>query len=205
MTVRMIIKSFVKPEVRTKFFTMLGSIAQLTLVLSIILERLAIPTLDFLSGTLLGFSILGNIAYFIANSRKNIIRVSMIERMKSRVKIIRPLLVPFVFYIGALIFSFNWLDANPEASLRVVVALIPMIPGVFIAIDIVHSIQQLDEMERVILLEGMAISFMATFALMISMGLLGAVGVQQLNGSYVALFMVVLWLIGKLWGHRRYQ
>ena len=129
----------------------------------------------------------------------------MIERMKSRLKIIRPLLVPLVFYIGVLVFSFNWLDANPDASWRMVIALIPMIPGIFIAIGIVRSIQQLDEMERVILLEGMAISFMATFALLISMGLLGAAGVQQLNGSFIALFMAVMWMIGKLWGHRRYR
>ena len=129
----------------------------------------------------------------------------MIERMKGRAKIVRPLLVPFVFYIGALLFSFNWLEAYPDATWRAVVALIPMIPGIFIATGIVRSIQQLDEMERKILLEGMSISFMATFILLISMGLLGAAGVQQLNGSYIALFMVVLWLIGKLWGHRRYQ
>ena len=129
----------------------------------------------------------------------------MIERMKSRLKIIRPLFVPLVFYIGVLIFSFNWFDANPVASWRMVIALIPMIPGIFIAIGIVRSIQQLDEMERVILLEGMAISFMATFALLISMGLLGAAGVQQLNGSFIALFMAVMWMIGKLWGHRRYR
>ena len=67
----MIIKSFIKLENRTKYFNILGSIAQLALVLGIILERLAIPTLDFLSGMLLGFSIIGNIAYIIANSRKN--------------------------------------------------------------------------------------------------------------------------------------
>jgi len=97
------------------------------------------------------------------------------------------------------------LDANPNGSWRTAVALIPMIPGIFVAVGIVRALQQLDEMERVILLEGMAISFMATFTLVVSMGLLGSAGVQQLNGSYIALFMAVLWLLGKLWGHRRYQ
>ena len=70
----MIIKSFGKSEDRTKYFNFLGSIAQLALVLGIILVRLAIPTLDFLSGMLLGFSIIGNFAYIITSSRKNITR-----------------------------------------------------------------------------------------------------------------------------------
>ncbi len=35
--------------------------------------------------------------------------------------------------------------------------------------------------------------------------MLGTAGVQQLNGSYIALFMAVVCMIGKLWGHRRYQ
>jgi len=85
------------------------------------------------------------------------------------------------------------------------VALAPVIPGFFIAIGVIRAIQKLDEMERRILLEGIAISFMGTFVLVVSMGLLERASVEQLNGSYIALFMAILWLIGKLWGHRKYQ
>jgi hypothetical protein len=129
----------------------------------------------------------------------------MIERFKARVGLIRPLLIPFVIYIGLLAFCFNWLEGNPGSPWRVAVALTPMIPGIFIAVGIAQAIQKLDEMERLILLEGMAISFAGTFVLVISMGLMGKAGVEQLNGSYIALFMALLWLIGKLWGHRKYQ
>jgi len=129
----------------------------------------------------------------------------MIERLKARWKLVRPLLVPFIFYIGVLTFSFIWLGANPDSSWRILVALAPVIPGFFIAIGVIRAIQKLDEMERRILLEGIAISFMGTFVLVVSMGLLERASVEQLNGSYIALFMAILWLIGKLWGHRKYQ
>ena len=129
----------------------------------------------------------------------------MFERIKARAKLVRPLLVPFVFYIGALTYSFNWLEKNQPSSWWIAVALLPMIPGIFIAWGIVRAIQQLDEIERIILQEGMVISFAATFVLLLTMGLLGEAGVQQLNGSYIALFMAILWMLGKLWGHRRYQ
>jgi len=129
----------------------------------------------------------------------------MFERIKERAKLVRPLLVPFVIYIGVLSFSFNWLEKNQSSSWMIVVALLPLIPGIFIARGIYKAIQQLDEMEKRILLDGMAISFAATFILLLTMGLLGAAGVQQLNGSYIALIMVVLWMLAKLWGHRRVQ
>jgi hypothetical protein len=129
----------------------------------------------------------------------------MIERIKARAKLIRPLLVPLVFYIGLLFLSLNWLESNPDSNWRIPVALTPMIPGTFIAMGIVRAIQQVDEMERLILLEGLAVSFTGTLILVLSMGFLGYAGVQQLNGAYIALFMTLFWLVGKLWVTRRYE
>ena len=129
----------------------------------------------------------------------------MIERFKARFKLLRPLLLPFVVYIALLYFSMSWLEANPDTSWRYVVALLPMVPGVIIALGVVRAIQQLDELERMILLEGMAVSFAFTLVLVLSMGLLGFVGIPQLNGIYIGLVMSVLWLAGKLWMTRKYQ
>ncbi len=129
----------------------------------------------------------------------------MLERIKERRKLIRPLLVPCIFYIGLLAFSTNWATENPESPWRVAIALTPMLPGIVIAFGVVRAIMQLDELERKALLEGLAVSFVGTLMLVMSMGLLSAAGIVQLNGAYVALFMVVLWFIGKLWATRRYQ
>ncbi|MBT3188934.1 MAG: hypothetical protein HN736_18335 [Anaerolineae bacterium] len=129
----------------------------------------------------------------------------MIGRMKERAKLVRPLLVPLMFYIGFLAFSFSWLEENQGSSWRITVALLPMLPGIFIALGIGKAIQQLDEMERIILQKGMAISFAATLLLLITMGLLKTAGIEQLGSTYIVLFMIIVWLLAKLWGHWRYQ
>ncbi len=54
----------------------------------------------------------------------------MFDRIKQRAKLIRPLLIPFIFYIGLLSFSINWLEENPESSWRIAAALLPLIPGI---------------------------------------------------------------------------
>ena len=63
----MLIKSLVKLEDRNKYFSMLGGLAQLALVLGIVLGRMAIlnPVINFISGVLIGFSFVGNLAYLI--------------------------------------------------------------------------------------------------------------------------------------------
>ncbi len=129
----------------------------------------------------------------------------MIERMKARAKLIRPLLVPLILYVGLLAFSLNWVEGHPDSPWRFLITLIPMGPGTWIAIGIVRAIQQLDEMERLILLEGIAVSFMVTFILVLSLGLLQTAGFPPVSGVYIGFFMVILWLIAKLAIHRRYE
>jgi len=123
------------------------------------------------------------------------------DRIRYRFRLIRPLLVPLILYIGALAFAMQWLAANPDSGWRYAVALAPMLPGVWIALGMVRAIARLDELERRILLEAAAGSFAITLLLMLSMGLLGFAGLAQLNGVYIAGMMAILWLLGKLWGN----
>ena len=67
----MIIKSRIKTENREKYFTYLGAAAQLALVLGILLGRIEKPGLDFVTGMLIGFSIVGNLAFLVTISRQN--------------------------------------------------------------------------------------------------------------------------------------
>jgi len=129
----------------------------------------------------------------------------MFERIKFRAKLVRPLLIPFVIYIGLLAFSISWLDGNLDSPWRFLIAALPLLPGLWIAFGIQRAIQQLDELERKTLLEGLVISFACTFVLALSLGLLGMAGLPQVNGMYIALFMVLVWLIGKLWSARSYR
>ena len=127
------------------------------------------------------------------------------ERIKQRAKYIRPLLVPMVFYIGLLAVAV-WQAPKMEPSIwRYLVALLPMIPGLFLAFGVVRATSKIDEMERRIILEAVAFSFIFTLILLLSFGLLGLVGVAQPSSINIGFIMCMLLVIGKLWGNWRYR
>lgn len=129
----------------------------------------------------------------------------MLERMKNRFHLIRPLLMPFILYIGLLIFSISFLERNPDSTWRYLVALLPILPAIWIAFGILSAIRKLDELDRKILYEGLAIAALLTFLLSAGLGLLEIAGLPPPNSIYISLFMVVAWLVGKLLATRRYE
>ena len=72
----MLIKSAIKSEAQAKYFTVLGGAAQLALAGGILLERLSrtYPALDFIAGMLIGFSLVGSLAYLIYFSKKRSVK-----------------------------------------------------------------------------------------------------------------------------------
>ena len=80
-----------------------------------------------------------------------------------------------------------------------------MLPGLWLAFGVVQAIRRLDELERKNLLDGMVFSFAGTLILTMSLGFLNIAGFPQVNASLIALVMVILWLVGKLWSGRMYQ
>ena len=65
----MLLKAKRTPEEQKKYLTILGTAAQLALVLGVFLGRMDIPNLDFLIGMLYGFSMTGNLAFLIMISK----------------------------------------------------------------------------------------------------------------------------------------
>ena len=127
------------------------------------------------------------------------------QRIKQRAQRIRPLLIPLILYIGLLTVA-DFIAPNMEPSMwRYLVALLPMIPGLFLALGIVKVSSQLDEMENRILLEAVAFSFILTLILLLSFGFLGLVGVPQPRTIYIVFIMCMLLVIGKFWGNWRYR
>ena len=129
----------------------------------------------------------------------------MFERARERFPLIRPLLIPLVLYMGFLAWSLNWLQSHPDSAWRYAVALVPMLPGIFIVLGMVRVIRKLDELAQKILIEGMTVSFIFTLVLTLSLGLLGLAGFPQPNVIYISLFMVIMWLVGKLFFTGKYQ
>ncbi len=127
------------------------------------------------------------------------------KRIKERAKRIRPLLVPLVLYLGLLAVAVSWAPKMEASPWRYVIALLPLVPGLFLTFGIVRVTSQIDEMERRILLEAVAFSFIFTLILLISSGLLGLVDVPQPSPVIISAIMCFLLVIGKLWGNWRYR
>jgi hypothetical protein len=129
----------------------------------------------------------------------------MIERMRERLPLIRPLLVPLILYIGAMVLVMFFLDAYSDSPWRYAVVLAPMVPGVWLALGVVKAILKLDGLSQKIILESLAVSFAATLFLVMTLNFLGAAGLESPNPGYIGLFMVLVWLIAKLVISRRYE
>jgi len=117
----------------------------------------------------------------------------------------RPLLVPLILYIGLLVLAVSWAPMMDTSFWRYAVALLPMIPGLFLAFGIVRVASKIDEMERRIMLEAVAFSFVFTMILLISFGLLGLVGMPQPSPIMIVGIMTLLLVVGKFWSMWRHR
>lgn len=127
------------------------------------------------------------------------------KRIKERAKLIRPLLIPMVLYLGLLAAAVTWAPILDDSIWGYIIALLPLIPGLFLTFGIVRVTTQIDEMERRIILEAAAFSFIFTLILLLSFALLGLVGVPQPSNTWIVFIMCMLLVIGKLWGNWRYR
>jgi len=127
------------------------------------------------------------------------------KRTKERLQLMRPLLVPLVLYIGLLAVSSTQLDPAQTMTIRVILALLPMIPAIFLAFGFVKAVSKLDELERKIILEAAAFTLMVTFLGLIALGLLGMAGIPAPDPIYIGVGMALLLVIGKLYGNWRHK
>lgn len=127
------------------------------------------------------------------------------QRIKHRARLMRPLLIPMILYLGLLAVAVVWAPGMQPSGWRYFVALLPLIPGIFLAFGILRITTKIDEMERRILLEAVAFSFIFTLILLLSFGLLSLVGVQQPSTIMIVFIMCMLLVVGKLWGNWRYR
>ncbi|MCA9967821.1 MAG: hypothetical protein KC423_26430 [Anaerolineales bacterium] len=127
------------------------------------------------------------------------------KRIKQRAKFARPLLIPFILYIGLLPIATSWAPTMETPLLRYGIALLPILPGIFLALGTVRAAKQFDELERRILLEAATFSFCFTLILMVSLGLLNVVGLPTPNPMLIAAIMALFLIIGKFWGNWRSQ
>lgn len=119
-------------------------------------------------------------------------------------RVVRYLVFSGVLFFVSLLASFYLLDQQSGGSLSIIAALIPLLFGGLFVLTIGYAISTLDELQRRIQVEAIAIGFGITILIALTIGLLGLAGMPQPSWMMVTPIMVCAWLIGKLWTRWRY-
>jgi len=115
------------------------------------------------------------------------------------------LAIGFVVYVASLFISNSILSHDIESQIiRIMLSLVPMLPAVFICGAIVRSISQMDELQRKLQFEALALAFAGTALITFSYGFLEGTGLPKLSMFVVWPIMATLWVIGVLLGRVRY-
>lgn len=92
-------------------------------------------------------------------------------------------------------------------EIRVIIALIPVIPTALLIWSIAKAIMKMDELQRKIQIEGLALAFAGTCLATLIYGMLriADVGLPELSTLYVYVLMILLYSIGAIIAGRRYR
>jgi hypothetical protein len=112
----------------------------------------------------------------------------------------------FALYVALLVAS-NLLDdaVHPTGGARIALSLMPMIGAAAAAWAVMRGIWRLDEMQRRIQLDAIAISFLATAMVTFAWGFAEEAGAPRLQAFSVWPIMAVFWLIGLAVARSRYR
>ncbi|GAB5493827.1 MAG: hypothetical protein Phog2KO_40420 [Phototrophicaceae bacterium] len=111
-----------------------------------------------------------------------------------------------VAYSVLLIVSRLLLNAEIEnQALRIVIAVLPVLPVPFGVWVIMTFVRTMDELQRRIQFEAVAFSMLMTGMITFTLGFLADVGVPQLGLIWVFPMSIALWGIGQFLASRRYQ
>ena len=113
--------------------------------------------------------------------------------------------IAMTVYAIAVIVSSLLLDQLPEGPIRILCALIPVAPMVAVAITVIRSVLQLDELARRVHLEAMSMAFIGTVLLTFSYGFLETAGFPRLSMFFVWPILGTLWALGSWISWRRYR
>lgn len=125
--------------------------------------------------------------------------------MKRNSPNIRAFVLAMALYAVLLVGSILVLRRLPEGPLKFIVALVPVLPGLYMARVIAREISRRDELQRRIQLEALAFAFAGTAVTALGIGLLENAGVPPLNGSFYVPIMAALWVFGQAIASRKYR
>jgi ABC-type cobalamin transport system permease subunit len=94
---------------------------------------------------------------------------------------------------------------HPEGLLKLAINLAPMIGALAAAAAILRAIWRMDEMQRRVQLDAIALSFLGTALITFGWGFAEGAGLPQLRAFAVWPIMGTLWVFGLLVAQRRYR
>jgi hypothetical protein len=108
-------------------------------------------------------------------------------------------------FLITLIASLELMDRVQDRSLQILLAVTPVIGFAFVVYAIGSALASLDELQRRIQTEAIALGFGFTAFTVVGVGLLSEVGLTQPGWIYVVFPMTLGWGLGKLWTMWKYR
>jgi hypothetical protein len=99
-------------------------------------------------------------------------------------------------YLMVLVGSVVVVQANPQASWRYFVVVLPVAPAGFVVWLFLRALARLDEMQKRIQMQAFGFSLGATALVTFGYGFLEGAGLPHLSWTYVLPLMAVLWGLG---------
>jgi len=113
--------------------------------------------------------------------------------------------ISMVAYAVILIVSIMAIERGLPPALKLVFALLPLIPIVFVFAAVVRYMSSIDELQRRIHIESLALAAGITALLAITYGFLETVGLPHLSAWFTYAAVLVAWLIAQPFVARRYR
>jgi len=110
-----------------------------------------------------------------------------------------------IVYAAILAPSIPLISAYPDAAWRYPLAIAPIMPFIYGIFAYVRYLRLVDELQRRIAHEALAIAFGASAAITFGYGLLQLAGLPDINWSFVWAVMGGCWILGGLYADRRYR
>jgi hypothetical protein len=110
-------------------------------------------------------------------------------------------------YVAIMLLLWPLLPQVHNALLKLIMALLPVVPVLFVVRAMVRLVLGSDELEQRIHLIGLAVAATAVSTLSLAGGFLAAAGIIRLDGTiliWVWPTLVVMYAVGRGWASRRY-
>jgi hypothetical protein len=128
-----------------------------------------------------------------------------IHLMEYPPEVIRNLVISGVLFFVVWLSSIYVITHEIGIRFHTILAFATSISGFLFIVSIGNAISKLDELQRRIQIEAIAIGFGITALVTIAFGLLGLTGTPQPNWMYMTVIMAFSWLLGKLWTRWKYR